>query len=151
MNRIPAVMALLLVSTFASGQGSSAFEFLYSITDEIVIIKPLDERAASESLIQCKSYVEAEVIENLKIKRFSANERIIHFVRILSCNEKVTVPEKLLLDKNKQYIVFLSSEVPGYDLIRKYKEYALSDHILGIREYDEDLAKYIRSKQKKKN
>ncbi len=66
MNRILAVMALILVSTFANGQGIAAFEFLYSITDEIVIIKPIDDRAASESLIQCKSYVEAEVIENLK-------------------------------------------------------------------------------------
>jgi len=151
MNRITAVMALLLVRTFASGQGSSAFEFLYSITDEIVILKPINERTASESLIQCKAYVEAEVIENLKVKRFSSNERIIHFVRILSCNEKITVSENLLLDKNKQYIVFLSSEDPGYDLMRKHKEYGLSDLILGVHEYDEDLAKYIRSKQKLKN
>ncbi|NOS93401.1 MAG: hypothetical protein HOP30_15890 [Cyclobacteriaceae bacterium] len=150
MNRIIIIIGLMLFSTITKGQGIAAFEFLYSLSDEIIVVKITNERTASESLIQCKSYVDARIVEGLKVKRLLPDEKIIHFVRILSCNEKGNVPEGLLLDKSKQYIIFLSSESPGYDTIGNHKEYALSDYILGIQEYSEDLAKYLRSKQRLK-
>src|SRR5690348_428754 len=118
MNRIIVIIGLLLSSIATKGQGIPAFEFLYSISDEIVVVKNTSERAASQSLLQCKCYVDAEVVEVLKVERLLPDEKIIHFVRILSCDMKGKVPESQLLDKSKQYIIFLSSETPGYDTIR---------------------------------
>jgi len=151
MNRIIVIIGLLLFSTTTKGQGTAAFEFLYSLSDEIIVVRNTNERTVSESLIQCKCYVDAEVVERLKVNRLLPDEKIIHFVRILSCDDRGSVPEGLLLNKNKKYIIFLSSESPGYDTIRNNKEYTLSDYILGIQEYSEDLAKYLRSKQRVKH
>ncbi len=140
-----------LTSIVSQGQNIPDLRFLYLTTDEIIVVEKLDERTSIESFIQSTSYVKARVIENLKIKRLTLNDTIIHFVRTLPAAKAGVVPDEWLLDKNKRYIVYLTSEQPGYDLIRKIRLYGLSDVTLGVQEYNEDIIRHIRNKYTEKH
>lgn len=141
-------LTVLSVLTFgiAFGQGYESIEHLFSKADEILVVKVLNEKTTSESYMTCKSYITAEITQQLKITRLNADTRKIQFVRILGCTEGNIFPPERILDKKKRFIVFLSSVDPGYDSISNMIEYPLSDYILGLQAYTEDLFKYLQNK-----
>lgn len=149
MKYILTVLSVLTLG-LAFGQGYESIEHLFSKADEILVVKVLNEKTASESYMTCKSYVTAEITQQLKITRLNADTRKIQFVRILGCTEGNIFPPDRILDKEKRFIVFLSSANPGYDSISNMNEYALSDYILGLQAYTEDIFRYLQIKQREK-
>ncbi len=92
----------------------------------------------------CTSDATGEIIEVLKGSRFSADTKSLQFIRFLDCNKNGTINPGKSLNKENQYVVFFSSDPPGYDKITKQKIYTLSDNILGVQEYKEDLLIFLR-------
>jgi len=151
MKYIFTVLSLLALSHLACGQGYGSIEHLFLRADEILVVKIVDEKTASESYMTCNSRVTAEIEALLKVTRLKSDTGKIHFIRILRCAEGSMFPPERILDKGKRYILFLSSINPGYDLINKHDLYPLTDYILGIQEYTEDLFRYIQNKQREKH
>ena len=149
MKFILTVLTFLAFS-LAFGQGYESIDYLYSKSDEILVVKVLGEKTASESYMTCKSYVTAEVAQQLKITRLNANTRNVQFVRILGCAKGSIFPHERILENGKRFIVFLSSANPGYDNLRNVSEYSLTDYILGLQPYTEDLFEYLQIKQREK-
>lgn len=105
------LLAIFISLSFniVSGQGYESVDYLYSKSDEILVIKVSGEKTASESFMTCKSYVSAEISEQLKITKLKVDTKSIQFVRILRCAEGSVFPSERILGKEKRYIVFLSS------------------------------------------
>jgi len=134
----------LCLNMAAYAQKHPALECLYSLSSEVVLVRVTDERPKTQSFMTCTSDVTGEIVEVLKGSNLSADTRSLQFIRFLDCRENGTINPDKLLSKGKQYIVFFSSEPPGYDKITKQKTYPLSDNILGVQEYKVDLLIFLR-------
>jgi len=148
------ILGLILLSSLAYSQ-YRASEYLWSISDEILLVKVSDEIPnIFMSLMTCKSDVKVQIVEKLKLTRLSQNIQTVHFIRLISCDMKSVFPEKKKLARDKEYIIFLSSESPGS--IQRPGEpqittYGLSDLVLGIQESNDDLKDYLKNKQREKH
>lgn len=124
-----------------------ATEALWNLSDEILLITVThEEKPLLQSLTDCKSHVTAGIVKSYKTTRLSPELKQLIFLRMFDCENG---NQKLM--QNKQYIVFLSSENPGYvQASREEKKivYPLSDLVLGIQLYNEPLEEFLLTKQK---
>ncbi|MBX2901702.1 MAG: hypothetical protein KF775_18780 [Cyclobacteriaceae bacterium] len=152
--RLFLVFWLVSLSSLAYSQ-YRASEYLWSISDEILLVKVSDEVPDTfMSLMTCKSDVKVRVVEKLKLTRLPQDIETVHFVRLIGCDMKSDFPEEKKLGKDKEYIIFLLSASPGsiqHQGEPKITIYGLADLVLGIQESNDDLKSYLKNKQREKH
>jgi len=151
--RTTIVFGLILLSSLAYSQYQVS-EHLWTSSDEIVLIKVIDEKAELwQSLTGCKSYVTVEIIRTYKSKRFAPELKQLIFERLFNCSKEHGATNAPKLKRDMQYIIFLSSENPG-EVIHPgeatRKIYHLIDLGLGILEFNDQLEGFLSTKQREK-
>ena len=114
---------------------------LWRDSDEILLVTILSEEDDSISpVINCTYDVRAAIQKTYKLTRLDREVKELRFVRLHKCPEP-HVPQDDLLKRDKQYVIFLISEHPGRTM--EGTIYALSDYVLGIQEYNENLERFL--------
>ena len=131
-----------------------ASEYLWSLSDEVLLVKVLQEEPELwRSITTCTSDVTVGVLTIYKSQRIAQDVKQLTFARLFDCSTTPNANDAPMLKKDKQYIIFLSSENLGeveHAGEAKKKVYALVDLVLGIQEYSNELEGFLKSKQREK-
>lgn len=99
------LVLLLHVETLVGQPLDPAADYMYSIADEIIVIKVIDEsNKGYVSLRTCESHVYAKIIEVIKATRLPSGDTTLLFSRIVDCDMTEIFPEKRKLKKGKRYL-----------------------------------------------
>lgn len=145
------IFGLLLPNSLAYSQ-YRASDNLWTLSDEILLIKVTNEEFELAQSLHCTSFVTVEVLKNYKSTRLAADLKQLVFTRLYDCSKKPVV-DSAKLKRERQYIIFLSSQPHG-EVQRageaKERFYSLADIALGIQEYTDQLEEFLLTKQREK-
>jgi len=148
-----ALFAFVIMPLAVYCQRDEALERLYSISDEVLIVRVTHEQSGQHSALDCSSYVDAEIVEKFKSRNIAKDSSVVHFIRPIECDENVKPSEDVLEKGHPHYIVFLSSANPATRFPPRREFFYLSDTGLGLQLESKHLVGYIRmlAKREKKN
>ncbi|HEY5746318.1 MAG TPA: hypothetical protein VIU12_09600 [Chryseolinea sp.] len=142
--RLLAFFCLAWSNNSAYGQYIVA-ERLWDKSDEILLVRILSEEDDSISpVINCTYDVQIAILMVYKLTRLDNDVKELRFARLHKCPEP-NVAHDDRLRQDRQYIVFLMSQQSGAAMNGTI--YALSDYVLGIQEYSENLEQFLLGKR----
>jgi hypothetical protein len=132
--------------------GFKATEYLMALSDEILLIKVTNEQFEFGQSLHCTSIATVQVLKKYKLTKVPTDQTLLLFSRSYDCSHG-PVADSAKLKRDQLYLLFLSSkrngslERPG-EIAKEI--YQLSDHGLGVQEYNDQLGEFLITKQMEK-